>query len=96
MNIEWLVTNVTAVGSPDRAERAVLGLILARCFFANSGCIYSRGATLSCRNPPLSSNNFTQGWLVTDITAVGSLDRAEHAILGVILAEFFFTKLGHF
>ena len=28
MKIEWLVTNVTAVGSPDRAERAILGMIL--------------------------------------------------------------------
>ena len=26
-------------------------------------------------------------WLVADVTAVGFLDRAEHAILGVILAE---------
>ena len=29
MNIEWLVTNLTAIGSPGRAERAVLGMILA-------------------------------------------------------------------
>ena len=28
MEIEWLVTDVTAVGSPDRAERAILGLLL--------------------------------------------------------------------
>ena len=36
MKIEWLVTDVTAVGSPDRAERASLGVILAGCFvFAN-------------------------------------------------------------
>ena len=39
----------------------------------------------------MSSNNFTQGhlvkieWLVADVTAVGSPDRAERAILGVIL-----------
>ena len=29
MKIEWLVTNVTAIRSPGRAERAVLGVILA-------------------------------------------------------------------
>ena len=40
----------------------------------------------------MSSNNFTWGhlvkieWLVADVTAVGSLDRAERAILGVIVA----------
>ena len=40
----------------------------------------------------MSSNNFIQGhsmkikWLVADITAVGSPDRAERTILGVILA----------
>ena len=28
MKTEWLVTNVTAVVSPDRAERAMLGIIL--------------------------------------------------------------------
>ena len=33
MNMEWLVTNVIPVGSPDRAERAILGVILAGCFF---------------------------------------------------------------
>ena len=30
-----LVTDVTAVESPDRAERAILGVTLARRFFAN-------------------------------------------------------------
>ena len=33
MKIKWLVADVTAVGSPDRAEDAILELILAgRCF----------------------------------------------------------------
>ena len=33
MKIEWLVSYVTAVGSPYIAERAILGVILAeRCF----------------------------------------------------------------
>ena len=27
--IEWLVADIKAVGSPDRAERAIFGLILA-------------------------------------------------------------------
>ena len=29
MKIEWLVPDLTSVGFPDRAERAILGLILA-------------------------------------------------------------------
>ena len=32
MKNEWVVTNVTAVGSPARAERAILGVILAERF----------------------------------------------------------------
>ena len=33
MKIEWLVANVSAAGSPDRAERAILEVIFAgRCF----------------------------------------------------------------
>ena len=28
MKMEWLVTNVTALGSPDRAGRSILGVIL--------------------------------------------------------------------
>ena len=41
----------------------------------------------------MDSNDYIYGhlakieWLVADATAVGSLDRTEHAILGVILAE---------
>ena len=33
MKIKWFVTDVTAVGTPDRAERAILKLILAGPFF---------------------------------------------------------------
>ena len=33
MKTESLVANVTAVGSPDRAERAILEVILAGRFF---------------------------------------------------------------
>ena len=92
MKIELLVTNITAVGSPDRAERAILGVILARRCFGQFSVFYS-GATLWCRNPLFSPNTFTYGhlmnikWLVADVTAVGSPDIAEHAILVVILAE---------
>ena len=34
MKIEWLITNVAAVGSPDIVERAILGVILARLFWS--------------------------------------------------------------
>ena len=46
MRIKWLVMDITAVGSPDRAERVILGMILAGCFLVNSGLFCSRGATL--------------------------------------------------
>ena len=46
MKTEWLVADVTAVRSPDRAERAILGVILAGRFLANSGRICGCGATL--------------------------------------------------
>ena len=56
---EWLVDDVTAVGSIDRAERAILGLFVAGRVLANPGHFCGRGATLWYRNAPLSSNNFT-------------------------------------
>ena len=46
----------------------------------------------------MSSNNFTKGhltkikWLVTDVTAVESPERAERAILGVLLGIFWSIK----
>ena len=47
MKIEWLVTDVTAVGSPVRAENTIFWSILAeRIFFANSGRICGRGGIL--------------------------------------------------
>ena len=110
MKIEWLVTDVSAVRSPDRAECAILAVILTernmlfwgrfwlRNLLANSGRFRGRGATLCCRNPLLSPNNFTyvhltivQG-LVTDFTSVQSPDRAESAVLGVILAGSVFCQ----
>ena len=43
--IEWLVTNVTPVGSPDRAKVDILVMILG-VFVVNSGCFCDRGSTL--------------------------------------------------
>ena len=55
MKIKWLVIDVTAVESPDRAERAILGVILGK-FLVNSGRVCGQGATLWCKNPLLSPN----------------------------------------
>ena len=91
MKIKWLVADVIAVVSLDRAKHAILGVIVAGCVFANPGRCCGRKATLWCRNPLLSSNTFTKGhlmkieWLVTDVTAIESSDRAEHAIFEVIV-----------
>ena len=42
--MEWLVANVTAVGSPGREERAILGVILAgRCFGKFRPYLFSGG-----------------------------------------------------
>ena len=46
MKTEGSVIDVTADGSPDRAERAILGVILAGRFLDNSGCICGHGFTL--------------------------------------------------
>ena len=43
MKIESLVSDVTAVGSPDRAEHAILRVILRVHVLANSGRICGRG-----------------------------------------------------
>ena len=60
MKIDWLVADVTVVGSLDRAQRAILGGIVAgHVFGAKSGHICGWGATLWCRNPLFSSNKFT-------------------------------------
>ena len=45
MKMEWLVANVTANEAPDRAERAILEVILARRL-TNSGRICDWGAAL--------------------------------------------------
>ena len=57
-------------------------------FLVNPGHFCDRGATLWCRNPSLTSNNFTEGrlmkieWLVANVIPVGSPDGAECDILG--------------
>ena len=91
---------MTVVGSRDRAEGAILGMILAESFLVNSDRFCSWGVTLWCRNPLLSSNTYIEGhfmkieWFVTNVTAVGSPGRAEHAILGVILVRRFLANSG--
>ena len=53
--------DVAAFRSPDRAERVILGMILAGSFLVDLGHFCGRGATLRCRNPLQSPNKFTQG-----------------------------------
>ena len=74
-------------------------MILAGRFLADSGRIFDRGATLWCRKSFLSPNNFIKGHLmkierlVTDVTAVGSPEGAECAILGVFIAGRFVGQI---
>ena len=44
MKIEWLVTDVTPVEFADRAEHAILGLILAKLVFGKFR-LYSRSGS---------------------------------------------------
>ena len=53
MKIEWLVADVTGVGSLDRAERAILRLILGGHFFADLGHFCGQAAPFLVKNPPL-------------------------------------------
>ena len=43
MKIEWLIADVMAVKSPDKAERAILGLILARRVLGQSKSFFWLG-----------------------------------------------------
>ena len=77
-----MVSNVTPVKLPERAERDILGMILD--FFAISGRFCGRGGgTLWCRILLFIPNNFTQDhflkieWLVAN----WSPDRAQRDIL---------------
>ena len=53
MKIEWLVTDVTTIGSPDRAERAILGLILAWRVFAQFRTYLWWESPFVMQKPPL-------------------------------------------
>ena len=49
MKPDWLIADVTPAGSPDRAERAILGMMLGvfgqfRAFLADSGHFCGRGS----------------------------------------------------
>ena len=59
MNTKWLVADVTAVGSPDRAERDILGIILDN-FLTNLGLTCGGWGALFDAGiyPLLSPNNF--------------------------------------
>ena len=46
MKIEWLVTDVTPVEFPDRAERAIMGLILAKLGFGQIQAVFAVGEPL--------------------------------------------------
>ena len=59
MKIESLVTDVTAVGSPDRAKRAILGVILARRFFGQFRIYLGSASHFGMWDPPLSLDKFT-------------------------------------
>ena len=97
MKIKSLLTDITAVGFPEIAERAILGVILAwRCFGQFRPSLWS-GSHFVMWEPPLELYYLYWGhlmkikWLVADVTAVGSSDRAEH-ILAVMLAGRFFGQ----
>ena len=94
-----VVVDVTPVGCPERAEHAILGMDLAGRFIGQiRPYLWSGGHFVIRRNPFLSPNNFTQGhvskieWLVTNVTAIESPERAEHAFWGVILTERFVAQ----
>ena len=71
MKIEWLVTNVTAVGSPDRAKRAILGVILAGDFFCPIQAVFVVKEPLcDVKNP--SRALITLFWVIKKNRVVGN------------------------
>ena len=56
MEIEWFVANVTAMGSPDRAERAILGVILAGRVFGHARLFLWWGSRFLRQEPPRELN----------------------------------------
>ena len=53
MKIKWLVANVAAVGSVDRAEHAILGLIVAGRVFGQFRSYLWLGGHYVVWEPPL-------------------------------------------
>ena len=53
MKKEWLVTDVTAICPPDRAERAIFGVILAGQFFGQFRNVVLSGSHFLMQEPPL-------------------------------------------
>ena len=52
MKIEWLFADATTVGSPDRAERAIFGVILAGRFFGQFRLYLWLGSHFVMQEPP--------------------------------------------
>ena len=53
MKIEWLVADVTAVGSLDRTERAILGRVLTGRVFGRFRSFLWSGSHFVVQEPPL-------------------------------------------
>ena len=53
MKTEWLVADVTTVGSLDRAERAILGVIVAGRVFGQSRLFLWSGSHFAVQEPSL-------------------------------------------
>ena len=53
MKIEWLVADMTAVGSLDRAERAILGVIVAGRVFDQFRTFLWSVSHIVVQEPPL-------------------------------------------
>ena len=64
------MTDVTAVGSPDRAERAILGGMSAGRFLVNSGCICGGQETtdVTAVRSPDSAEHTIFGVIVAPLT----------------------------
>ena len=51
LEIEGLIADVTAIGSPDRAKRAILGVMLVHCFLPIQA-VFVVGEPLCCVGNP--------------------------------------------
>ena len=97
--VEWLITNITAVGSPAGAETVSWGDF--GCFLANSGSFCAQRAMLRPGNPSPSVKTLTQDhsmkieWLITNVSPVGSPRQIKSKI---ILGDFgcFSTNSGQY